>query len=433
MLSFSCSIEGCKGNPTSFCSCVPGFKFLCNSHIEKHFEDRSVEHSIRPMYRKIDPLTRNQEIKKYNDLIFYIKKSDENSAKLVSSYVQSISKAQQSYSKYFRENSESVKKVLENLQRTDKELIVPGIETEMFNDKALMKHFDEILNNITLACEKSIKKFETVMRVFKGFKEYYKTPNYDPDENLHFFKPGTKTLIKFDLKTLETSEHPVDVESNQGSLAGICQTDERTLFVYGSYSPYLDTAYLIDLKTYKATICPKGRNRAAASATFCEGFVYVFGGITGAGILDYADKFDVEKRTWVNLPNLPCPLTSTNVLNLKKYFVISSNTPSIYKYNIVENTYEVLYTGMPASCNSILIRDAGVLYLLSNSSIYESSDKSPHVWKQIDKMMDCNIMETTSKAIYKDRCAYFYTNYGSKIVYKFDFERLDLEVFAVVC
>jgi hypothetical protein len=424
---FSCFYAGCKQQAVCYCACKEGFVVACEMHGSTHLEENlNGVHSMKQMYRKVDGLTKNSQIKQLNDTMFYMRKTEENIGITVTQTIAAINRMQSMYQKYFKEKLDGLRKLLETLTKTEKELALPGFENWKSTTRTLMKHSDDVAVKIASASEKSITEFEKVLLLFQETTMRIDTAQKGTTNELYFFKPGTRTLCKYETETNELLESEINTETEQGSLAAICQVDGNKLFTSGGYGPYRDTTLLIDLDTKQAEILPSGRIRACASATLVNKSIYVFGGSCRKGNWDETDRFDLEHKNWTSLSNLPMPTSNTSVISYGKFLVVSSSSCNVFKYGITEDSFEILTAEVPASANNILLVDRGNLYLLVNRTLFRSYETNLYEWSVAEENIGECMRETTAKPVYRGRFAYFYANYVDKSVYRFDFDDFKL-------
>ncbi|OMJ90241.1 hypothetical protein SteCoe_7443 [Stentor coeruleus] len=431
MMDFKCIIGGCSTNPRAYCTCRQDFVFICPNHIVQHFDDNeTLKHASMPMYRRITIEEKNQQISIYTSLYDSIKRIEDSISNCIVQVINAFTKLQNKYTKYFMKQKTFIEKMIEIVSKEEKKLIVPGYESQDFDHKGFMVYLEQMLVTLQPFCMKCVEEAEVYTKDLQSYKRFFLSIDKDREyflsngnlnEHVYFFKKGTKTFIEFNTHDLTYKESQIQVNENQGALAGICQLPGRKLFYTGGYDPNLDSTYIIDLISKTVEILPKCRQRACASATYYADSVYLFGGITD--ILIFSDRFDLKTRKWVNLANLPIALRDTSALVCRGFFIISNGYQNcLYRYNLNRNNYETLAV-VNSSPHNVLIRDKGNYFYLAGASVFTSFEQNLQAWTKHNKNLTINSYETTCKPVTKGRNVYF-NSYN--IVYRFNMDDITI-------
>lgn len=280
---------------------------------------------------------------------------------------------------YFQKIKERLKKSMEILKEENKEKEVNTSECIELRNQIKFFMFENMKASLT-NLEKEIRDLlsKNIIPAYfnKLFVEYDKFLSRDDsiyygkgnlDEHLYCFKNGTKTLFEFNTITLKTTEVEININELQGSLSPLCTVPNNKLFHAGSYQPYLDSTYLIDLNTFTVESLPKGRIRGVATATYYDKCVYTFGGLTKKGNkMNFADKFDLENKRWVTLANLPEVAQDVHAIPCRTFIILTfTSQSSLLSYFRDFNKYEALANNISCNFQNMFIRDCEKYYLIA--------------------------------------------------------------------
>ncbi|OMJ65086.1 hypothetical protein SteCoe_39390 [Stentor coeruleus] len=246
IMNLKCYFENCSNRIDYYCSCKPTYTFICSSHILQHFKEvEPSSHTIKNAYQKYDN-------KKKQALLNIYGKAIENLSKVQSSIVEtldSLIKAQSEFKKstedFFKLQRKEIQSIFDNLFCQENEIIVPElIDNKGFAFEEFAYYNESLIERFSTFGRTNLEFLEKFTGFYKGHLEFNKDNildfkgNANLNKHLYFFKPGTKTLVKFDVNTLTNSEFEVNVNETQSSLGAACEIPGNKFFHYGGYSPY---------------------------------------------------------------------------------------------------------------------------------------------------------------------------------------------------
>ncbi|OMJ65007.1 hypothetical protein SteCoe_39865 [Stentor coeruleus] len=202
---------------------------------------------------------------------------------IISSTIQELLNLKDATDKFFRSQREEIKLKIENLIKQNTEIVVPElIETKSFLYEEFIVYNNSLIDQIDSYYKKVIDFSTNFSKFYKPYHEFNEDQmldfkgNANMDNNLYFFRTGTKNLVKFDVTLLSLTEIQANINENQGSLGAACQLPGNKFFHYGGFDPYNTTGYIIDLIDYSLLSVPPLRVVNHASATYFEKEVYIF-------------------------------------------------------------------------------------------------------------------------------------------------------------
>ncbi|OMJ76328.1 hypothetical protein SteCoe_24314 [Stentor coeruleus] len=442
-----CFNQNCSSIPQYFCDCQNNSVLFCLEHLAHHISQiSSIKHPIQSIYKDIPAEERKHYLEKYEQIFEIVCKTEISINEMLSKIINLFSNLKTDEITYFRKLRERLEKTMKKLREggeEEKEIVVPGYmglgnEIKSFMAESMKATLANLEGEIKDLCQKNSfipSYFDKLFLEYEEFLErddniYYGKGNLE--EHLYCFKNGTKILFEFNTITLKTREININVINEaQGSLCPLCTVPNNKLFHAGSYSPYYDSVYLIDLNTFSVEVLPKWRIRGVATATYFEKCVYTFGGQTSGGTrMNLSDKFDLGEKKWTALANLPDVAQDIHAIPCRT-FIILTFTPnsSLLKYFTNLNKYETLASNISCNYQNMFIRDHGKYYLIAVNQVYVSNEENLNSWSKLPKTLGVSLTHHTSKPVIRGRNAYFLSNFsGNNQIWKFDIDEVHLEV-----
>lgn len=426
-MDLKCFVENCQNQLKFYCTCRENYIFSCLGHIGIHADEGDgSRHNIKVTHQEL-----SNERKQY--LLDVYRRVSESFIKAQSSIMQSISLTLKTLSdfkdlteKFFRCERDELQKVVEEIMKSNKEIIVPGININNFVYEELLSCNENLIMKFDDLCKKINQEIFIFSESYKKHEEFYENKldefknTQNLDKSLYFFKINTKTFVEFDIDKLILSEYNVDVEENQGSLAEVCQIPGDKVFYYGSYEHNINTGYIINLKDHSVEKIPKLRVRSYVQATYFHNEVYIF---CGHPEIANCDKYNLITKTWSSLADFPeGRACGVSALLCKDFFILSYHAGNrLYTYNYLANSYSVLTSGVENYYYNILFKDRGKYYHLAKCSYFISNENSLGVWTKAAKGLSESLSAITSKPIIRCRKVYFVSSH-SRIIYRFDLD-----------
>jgi hypothetical protein len=185
--------------------------------------------------------------------------------------------------------------------------------------------------------------------------------SYEYEGSLYFIPKSTKHVLKYEPITNTTDLLLIESPFQFPEYYRMCKLKTGDLFVCGGTDGgnYLKRAFVIKLNALSVEQLPDMiRARQSHSVISHEDCVYVFGGYDGSNMLD-CEKFDLTKKTWSKIANLPKEMNMCYSVCLYRDTIY---IPSIGFYNPQLNSYELdtsKIVGIPISYKDYI-------YLISN-------------------------------------------------------------------
>lgn len=377
-----CCNQNCSSIPQYFCDCQNTIALLCPEHVTHHISlINNIKHPIQVIYKEIPLEDRRHYLTKYEQLLEIVCKTEISVNEMLSRIINLFSNLKTNGISYFRKLRERLEKIIKKIREgeEEKEIIAPGYmglgnEIKSFMNESMKATLSNLENEIQDLCQKNSHISAYFEKLYVEYDEflvrddniYYGKGSLE--EHLYCFKNGTKILFEFNTITLKTREINMNIINEaQGSLCPLCTVPDNKLFHAGSYNPYLDSVYLIDLNTFAVEMLPKCRVRGVATATYYEKHVYTFGGKTSGGsMMNLADKFDLENKRWENLANLPNAAQDVHAIPCRTFIILAfSPNSSLLSYFTDLNKYETLANNISCKYYNIFIRDREKYYLIA--------------------------------------------------------------------
>ncbi|OMJ82029.1 hypothetical protein SteCoe_17416 [Stentor coeruleus] len=429
-MELKCLSPCCKKYPSLYCYCTEEPQTLCNKHIIEH-KDSSPHlfHNIKTIYRVIP-------IHKRFSMITYLQEEIISLKQKQKSFMSELQKVQvmintisitvlQNINNKIRMCHSLLKNVLHvkkintlyrRINSSDKNVNVKDLRFE------IMKKFDAIKGKNWKIIYDDIKNFVDMTQNFNYCRSDLKQENID--DCVYFFKPGTTTLLEFDVKGCNTKSFNLTFNENQGYLAGICKIPGNKLFITGGYVNNMlikDCTFMVDLESKTVEELKKTHKRAMASANYYQNKVYVFGGFSGGIAMRNCDVYDLIEKNWGSATMLPTSVCNTNAVNLKGRFLIAGYQNFLYLYDVKGNWYQEVAKVLVSAYNMI-VKNGEKLFLIG-VRIYTGNTYDLKNWKDSKKL---SISEnSTCKPIVRGNYA-FYSDWKSN-VYRFNCSTLDVE------
>ena len=428
-MEIKCFEPTCSETPILFCACTKDFTMFCSDHIQTHvLINESLDHTCKPIYKKVDEVKRKAIVVKSQEILSKIKSIKQLFTREHSKAVEHLEKIKSVFLSNFKRSKETYKKILADTRSLDRILGFPGEKSN--------KYIDADLEMISKLIEEahpilpSPKYVEPQTNFLENYSKSLFIAEFEKEQpssfidTLHFFKGESKTLVELNVESLERVETEVNLPENLGLLASICMIPGGKLFYNGGYSGEGDviaSTYIVNLKTKDIEILPKCRLRCTAAALYHMGCVYIFGGF-GKVACKNSDKFTLKGRSWGEISDLPSPMQNSSTVVVKNTIVISGLGSSIYQYNVETDSYKVLISTLYIGSFNILIKETTSIYLLS-AGIFLSTEETLDKWLYTEKISEI-ISSTTCRPVIKDRFAYFLCQDGE--IMKFNLDTLEL-------
>ena len=416
-----CFLDSCKELPEILCKCQGEYEAMCSKHFQNHYQNNQNKfHNLIPAFKTInsDLIGAAIEyfkslIKKNNEMKSIVLQETEKILKISNELVKSIEKLN-------RFNVFNMNQVLKRNR-----VMIPLIDrfNIMNTESQAIKNIEELQEIETINDLKIIdfqQTFESCCKKISGLKNCTHESESNSDKDvLYFFKSNTKTLFRFYSNSEALESFTVNSVNTQGILSSICKIDKLNLFVYGGHPTSMTSTVIINTSNYSIEQLPQGIDSCAASAQYYNKKVYVFGGYCDKGILLQSRYFDLIKKSWFSIAQLPSNCRDTSTLLFDDEILISSFQNNIFTYNIPNNQYLILNAGVLIPNANILIFYSNKILLLTNPNFYICDDyKEKKNWRLVHSRL--SFETTSSKPCLNGRYAYFST-YVNKI-YRFDCE-----------
>ncbi|OMJ92625.1 hypothetical protein SteCoe_4635 [Stentor coeruleus] len=425
-MDFKCFAENCSNKLKFYCSCKENLIFSCLAHIGQHAdEDDESKHVLKAIYKTTDHDRKQYLIGKCEKISEILIKTQSLINQNIISMIESLTALKDATEKYYQNQRNEIQNIIEDLSQNNREVVVPGYkasdycleEIAYYNDNLSLK-----TNNLDKKLKADLTRFQELYKVSKFFSINwldYKS-NANLDQNLYFFRKGTKTFVEFDITTNSLSQFEANIQENQGGLPAVCQIPEGKIFYYGGIDPNLNFGYIIDLRTHIFEPIPQLRALSYTHATYYNEEVYIFTGHPGTV---KCDKFNLAERTWLSLSNFPeGSVYSVSVLPCIDYFILScSSGKKLYTYNFISNNYQLLTSSVENSTCNLLFRDGDKYYYLSKESYFTSHEGNLKIWTKSAKNLSQSILSITSKPVTRNRNVYFVSG-KHHTVFKFDLD-----------
>lgn len=429
----SCISSSCSLPVKYYCKCNAKETFMCPAHTAEHLdEDDKAEHLLKSLYKTVTPEKKAFVLEQcaiaeeeYKELELSITNSFQD-------VINTLIEQKTELVKFFREQREFVKVIVEKINNENKEIALTGFEVpETYKPNCISllkvianqiskdkKNFENIIKNYS-------KEIQACKKIFGEFLDFEGNANLD--EHLYGFKNSTKTFIEFNTLTLSINKREIDVDMNQGYLASLCQIPDKKFFYLGGNTTHNCSAYIIDLKTFRAERITKTKDRLKATATYYNDFIYIFGGSYSNSYLNNCEKYSLSKKEWRNITDFPeSDRNCVCALPCKDFFILSSNNRSkLYRYNISADSYNSLSSAVENSSGNILFKNSNKYYYISANSFFTSTEENINKWVKSPKNLSLELSINTSKPITRGKFVYIMLTYINK-VYKFDLEIEDL-------
>ncbi|OMJ80768.1 hypothetical protein SteCoe_18927 [Stentor coeruleus] len=452
-MDLKCFVENCQNQLKFYCTCKENYIFSCLAHVGIHADEGDgSKHNFKVTHQELSDERKQYLLDLYKRISESIQTTHTSIMESISGTIKTLIDFKDSSEKFFRNEREEIQKIMEELIKSNKELIVPGINISNFVFGELLSYNESLIikfNDIYKKFNQDINSFSELYKKHDEFYEnkladYKNIPNLD--KNLYFFRINTKIFVEFNVEKLSLSEYNINVEENQGSLAEVCQIPGDKLFYYGSYEHNINTGYIINLKDHTAEKIPKLRVRSYVQATYFHNEVYIF---CGHPEIANCDKFNLITKTWSTLANFPegcvCGVSAllckdffilsyhganfpegcvcgVSALLCKDFFILSYHAGNkLYAYNYTTNTYSILTSSVENYYYNILFKDKGKYYHLAKSSYFISNEESLGVWTKAAKGLSESLCAITSKPVIRYRKVYFVSSHTG-IIYQFDLD-----------
>lgn len=428
-----CFFDKCKEPIKYCCPCSLDYIFFCLPHMGVHIENsRDIKHPIEFIYRPLSSNLKSYLIQGLNRSCDNILRIKSNIVSILTGGIAQLNSFKEKTEKYFREEYQEIQELIEKITRSNQEFSIPGYDSNYFLPESFESYLETLCPNINPIINGCTNQINNLLNDFKSYKDFFfdqqldYSGNANLDENLFFFRNGTKVLIEFDTSNLEVKEHQYNVNQNQGYLAAVCQVPGRKLFHLGGKGSDNSCAYLIDLYNSLVEQIPNSISRSYTSATYYKKYVYIFGGYINNKNSSKCDRINLVTKQWSSLASFPeGPKLSICTLPHKNSIILASDTGNtIYSYNIPNNSYTPITSDVDNYCYNILIRDSGKYYYLANKNCYKSIEKKLQRWVKSAKSLSIDLSYITSKPVTRGRKVYFVSTYSSA-VYMFNLDTED--------
>ncbi|OMJ65973.1 hypothetical protein SteCoe_37345 [Stentor coeruleus] len=421
-----------------YCKCSKKYIFLCTMHLQDHLDEKSeADHPIKILYKKIAQDHKADYIESLH-ILLNITESTLNVTKLsLQSAIDNLKNLDMNIENYFNNQISSLQKMIAAVTTENKEINIPGYERSTFADPSFKQHILRVKEKAIRLREKLTFNIKEIVEFLPNIKSNYQEDvldfngNANLDEHLYYFKKETKIFVQFNLDELTQKTYDMNVNEPQGTIAAVCQVPDKKVFYCGGHSPNLNTTYLIDLKTWKAEALSECRVRCQTTATYFNGFVYIFGGYSGSASLNNCDKFDLVNKRWINLVNRAFTTFSVNVLPYPSFFILTGyGANAFWKYDIEGDNYQRLSYTFEV-CYNLFFRENGIAYFITKKDLYVCYDKDGNNWTKSLKCLSMDCINHTSKPVARGRNIYFVSAHTNQIL-KFHLETLDLHLVATI-
>lgn len=429
-MDFKCSFENCESLPMSYCMCRNSYYFLCTMHFQLHLEEKpSINHSTKPLYISMNEDNKTEYIESFSLLMNLVESTIKIAKSSFETAIESLKSLQSTLENHLKRQISTLEFFIKEATTENKAINIPGYEGKLLNGPVFQFNILNLKEQIISLREKLSYNVHNIMEYLPVFLDDNEEildfdTNANLDEQLYYFKIGTKCFVEFNVDELIEKTHQINVNENQGSLALTCQVPGNKLFYLGGYNPNLDTTYLIDLKTFNAEPLPKCRVLSLTCATYFNHRVYIFSG-WGGSPLNACNKYDIIQKKWIILSNCPFAAQDTNALLFSTFFLLSGqNVNALWKYNIQNDRFlqlpykfEIMY--------SMFFRDEKVSYFINKNELYISHDTQANIWAKHMKELSIHCIQHTSKPVKRGKNIYFASIYSHKVC-RFNLTTLDL-------
>lgn len=430
----SCEKLECTEPPKYFCCCRDLQTFLYPAHIISHIdENEGSKNLLQTMYKNISPEKKAYMIEQCTLVSEGLKDIEISFSISFQTAINTLNERKNAMIKYFREKKESLQLIIDKITNENKKIVVPGYEVHDPYQLNCLNFLKGLTYKIAYETESFTQKLHCYSEemlekkdIFGEFLDF--TGNANLDEHLYGFKKGTKTFIEFNTLTLSITRRDLEVDTNQGCLACLCQIPNEKLFYTGGYDPCIYPAIIIDLKTFKIEKISQIRDRAVTFATYYNDFVYIFGGLYSYNtFINFYEKYNLVSKEWVNIAKFPEPDRDyICALPCKDYFILSSfRGNNLYKYNTLEDSYLNLTSSVQNIEANILFRNLKKYYYISSNNLFTSTENNLSLWVKNPKQLSTTLTANTSKPVTKGKFVYIMATYTSQI-FKFDLVLEDL-------
>lgn len=293
-------------------------------------------------------------------------------------------------------------------------------------------NFRDFLMNTTDMIESTNIKLDlnSFEKLFETFQSHERTYYFPPDleETLNFFKRDLNDLITYNIEKDEISFKSFKRKITQGNHSAVTKVNNGKLFIYGGFDKniYLKSAFLLDTENLSFEELPAAQPRSCASALFMYPKIFVFGGFNGKSMKD-ANYFDLHKRTWHNLSDLPSPISNTTSVQIEEDLLIAGSVLFLEVYNTLKDSYTDLNSDIDIGPANTLIIYQDMVFVLAEK-VYFASQKDLKTWNKTKVRV--NFKKTTCRPLVKQHFCYFADE--DCTVYRFDLTNYSLVTLARV-
>ncbi|CAG9327923.1 unnamed protein product [Blepharisma stoltei] len=293
--------------------------------------------------------------------------------------------------------------------------------------KANQNPLEKLLSSDPDSARKKLKEFGCTFN--RSDFELNKNDRINAVENneIAFFRGGTKKLVRVNLANFSKSEQQLDILENNVSLPhciSMCLLPDKSIFCYGN-DPASGTAFIL-YPTNNIKQLSDGDPSGNMGAAYHDGFIYLFGGLDASGqAWNKAAKYELSTDKWYKISPLKEALYLISCIagNYEIAFV-GYQSSKIYLYYHKQDTYNEIHLNFAANTLKVLLQAENRVFLIESSKyIYESELYQLSNWKTIGvSQISCHCR--IAYQFYCNQSCYFMDR-DCKI-YKFDIKSLQL-------
>jgi Galactose oxidase, central domain len=384
-MEIPCYSQACS-NPIQYkCSCTASPGYFCKDHSILHCQEPG-NHKLVASHFKLDNVTKANFIKKAlekRNAISQIRKKLALNTKEIISFISEKAHNQ-------------INSLIEEELKLSNSIEIACDRDEIYLDEFVSylssEDYDFVVN-YSLLDMISIKQKISDAFSFEFIKCLKLVPSRDYvkySKSFNFFSRSSKKLIRFDIPNLEYSKTQVNIETNEGNLAGWCLLPDKKVFHYGgqvgALSLPLNTCNIINPVSKKVERKSNGlvRKYTIGVCQHYNGDVYVFGGSGVVSVLlSDSEKYNLAADTWTSIQPMPLPSDYNSTFLLRKNIFITGYRMGVYIYNPQTNSYTQSIEDVDGQ--KIMIGEGNKLYIIHRKTLIEYVNDS---WTKVNSSIN---------------------------------------------